>query len=132
LDQFVRKRYSEEQDCDCLSENKKPEKRSNDPEHNVHREKRATRHCRVKKKHGNRILDLHAPVQRRLRMRSGCALNAGGIEAMAAGGLTARGRAIPAEAMEGQTFSGRQAQRVNLSGMVPGASRCRAQADRLR
>jgi hypothetical protein len=52
-------------------------------------------------------------------MRSGCALNAGGIEAMAAGGLTARGRAIPAEAMEGQTFSGRQAQRVNLAGLVP-------------
>jgi hypothetical protein len=25
----------------------------------------------------------------------------------------------PPEAMEGQTFSGRQAQRVNLSGMVP-------------
>jgi len=29
-----------------------------------------------------------------------------------------RGRAIPAEAMEGQTFSGRQAQRFNLAGMV--------------
>jgi capsid assembly protease len=28
--------------------------------------------------------------------------------------VLARGRAIPAEAMEGQTFSGRQAQRVNL------------------
>jgi signal peptide peptidase SppA len=33
--------------------------------------------------------------------------------------VLARGRAIPAEAMEGQTFSGRQAQRVNLSGLVP-------------
>jgi len=33
--------------------------------------------------------------------------------------VLARGRAIPAEAMEGQTFSGRQAQRFNLSGMVP-------------
>ena len=32
--------------------------------------------------------------------------------------VLARGRAIPAEAMEGQTFSGRQAQRVNLAGMV--------------
>jgi hypothetical protein len=46
---------------------------------------------------------------------------------MAAGGLTARGRASPAEAMEGQTFSGRQAQRVNLSGWfltsrMPGAN----------
>jgi signal peptide peptidase SppA len=30
-----------------------------------------------------------------------------------------RGRAIPAEAMEGQTFSGKQAQRHNLAGMVP-------------
>lgn len=29
-----------------------------------------------------------------------------------------RGRSIPAEAMEGQTFSGRQAQRFNLAGMV--------------
>ena len=29
------------------------------------------------------------------------------------------GRSIPAEAMEGQTFSGRQAQRFNLAGMVP-------------
>jgi signal peptide peptidase SppA len=33
--------------------------------------------------------------------------------------VLAKGRAIPAEAMEGQTFSGRQAQRHNLSGMVP-------------
>lgn len=33
--------------------------------------------------------------------------------------VLARGRAIPAEAMEGQTFSGRQAQRHNLAGMVP-------------
>ena len=33
--------------------------------------------------------------------------------------VLARGRAIPAEAMEGQTFSGRQAQRFNLAGMVP-------------
>ena len=33
--------------------------------------------------------------------------------------VLARGRAIPADAMEGQTFSGRQAQRVNLAGMVP-------------
>ncbi len=33
--------------------------------------------------------------------------------------VLSRGRAIPAEAMEGQTFSGRQAQRVNLAGMVP-------------
>ena len=33
--------------------------------------------------------------------------------------VLARGRSIPAEAMEGQTFSGRQAQRVNLAGMVP-------------
>jgi signal peptide peptidase SppA len=33
--------------------------------------------------------------------------------------VLARGRAIPPEAMEGQTFSGRQAQRVNLAGMVP-------------
>ena len=32
--------------------------------------------------------------------------------------VLARGRAIPAEAMEGQTFSGRQAQRQNLAGMV--------------
>jgi signal peptide peptidase SppA len=32
--------------------------------------------------------------------------------------VLARGRAIPAEAMEGQTFSGRQAQRHNLAGMV--------------
>ena len=32
--------------------------------------------------------------------------------------VLARGRAIPAEAMEGQTFSGRQAQRFNLAGMV--------------
>ncbi len=34
------------------------------------------------------------------------------------GAVLARGRAIPAEAMEGQTFSGRQAQRFNLAGMV--------------
>ena len=33
--------------------------------------------------------------------------------------VLSRGRAIPAEAMEGQTFSGRQAQRHNLAGMVP-------------
>ena len=33
--------------------------------------------------------------------------------------VLARGRSIPAEAMEGQTFSGRQAQRFNLAGMVP-------------
>ena len=32
--------------------------------------------------------------------------------------VLAKGRAIPAEAMEGQTFSGRQAQRQNLAGMV--------------
>ena len=32
--------------------------------------------------------------------------------------VLARGRSIPPEAMEGQTFSGRQAQRVNLAGMV--------------
>lgn len=32
--------------------------------------------------------------------------------------VLARGRSIPAEAMEGQTFSGRQAQRYNLAGMV--------------
>jgi signal peptide peptidase SppA len=33
--------------------------------------------------------------------------------------VLAKGRAIPPEAMEGQTFSGRQAQRHNLAGMVP-------------
>jgi signal peptide peptidase SppA len=33
--------------------------------------------------------------------------------------VLASGRAIPTEAMEGQTFSGRQAQRLNLAGMVP-------------
>ena len=33
--------------------------------------------------------------------------------------VLAKGRAIPAEAMEGQTFSGKQAQRHNLAGMVP-------------
>ncbi|MBN8459426.1 MAG: S49 family peptidase [Verrucomicrobia bacterium] len=33
--------------------------------------------------------------------------------------VLARGRAIPPEAMEGQTFSGRQAQRFNLAGLVP-------------
>ncbi|MCX6878202.1 MAG: S49 family peptidase, partial [Verrucomicrobia bacterium] len=33
--------------------------------------------------------------------------------------VLARGRSIPAEAMEGQTFSGRQAQRFNLAGTVP-------------
>lgn len=33
--------------------------------------------------------------------------------------VLARGRAVQAEAMEGQTFSGRQAQRLNLAGMVP-------------
>jgi signal peptide peptidase SppA len=32
--------------------------------------------------------------------------------------VLAKGRAIPPEAMEGQTFSGRQAQRHNLAGMV--------------
>ena len=32
--------------------------------------------------------------------------------------VLSRGRAIPPEAMEGQTFSGRQAQRHNLAGMV--------------
>ena len=32
--------------------------------------------------------------------------------------VLARGRAIPAEAMEGQTFRGRQAERHNLAGMV--------------
>jgi signal peptide peptidase SppA len=33
--------------------------------------------------------------------------------------VLSRGRAIPAEAMEGQAFSGKQAQRHNLAGMVP-------------
>jgi signal peptide peptidase SppA len=33
--------------------------------------------------------------------------------------VLSRGRSIPAEAMEGQTFSGKQAQRHNLAGMVP-------------
>ena len=33
--------------------------------------------------------------------------------------VLSKGRAIPAEAMEGQTFSGKQAQRQNLAGMVP-------------
>ena len=33
--------------------------------------------------------------------------------------VLAKGRAIPPSAMEGQTFSGRQAQRYNLAGMVP-------------
>ena len=33
--------------------------------------------------------------------------------------VLAKGRAIPPEAMEGQTFSGKQAQRHNLAGMVP-------------
>ncbi|RYD59707.1 MAG: S49 family peptidase [Verrucomicrobiaceae bacterium] len=33
--------------------------------------------------------------------------------------VLAKGRAIPAEAMEGQTFSGKQAQRHNLAGMIP-------------
>ena len=33
--------------------------------------------------------------------------------------VLAKGRSIPADAMEGQTFSGRQAQRFNLAGMVP-------------
>ena len=33
--------------------------------------------------------------------------------------VLARGRSIPPEAMEGQTFSGRQAQRMNLAGLVP-------------
>jgi signal peptide peptidase SppA len=34
--------------------------------------------------------------------------------------VLARGRAIPAEALEGQSFSGRQAQRHNLAGLVSG------------
>ena len=34
------------------------------------------------------------------------------------GAVLARGRSIPAEAMEGQAFTGRQAQRFNLAGMV--------------
>jgi signal peptide peptidase SppA len=33
--------------------------------------------------------------------------------------VLARGRNIPASAMEGQTFSGKQAQRFNLAGLVP-------------
>ncbi len=33
--------------------------------------------------------------------------------------VLAGGRSIPADAMEGQTFSGKQAQRFNLAGMVP-------------
>ena len=33
--------------------------------------------------------------------------------------VLARGRSIPAEAMEGQTFTGRQAQQFNLAGVVP-------------
>lgn len=33
--------------------------------------------------------------------------------------VLSKGRKVPAEAMEGQTFSGRQAQRSNLAGMVP-------------
>ncbi len=33
--------------------------------------------------------------------------------------VLAKGRAIPPEAMEGQSFSGRAAQRMNLAGMVP-------------
>ena len=33
--------------------------------------------------------------------------------------VLARGRSIPPAAMEGQTFSGRQAQRMNLAGLVP-------------
>jgi septal ring factor EnvC (AmiA/AmiB activator) len=33
--------------------------------------------------------------------------------------VLSKGRKVPAEAMEGQTFSGRQAQRFNLAGMVP-------------
>lgn len=33
--------------------------------------------------------------------------------------VLARGRAIPHDAMEGQAFSGRNAQRMNLAGMVP-------------
>lgn len=33
--------------------------------------------------------------------------------------VLSRGRSIPAEAMEGQTFSGKQAQRLNLAGVVP-------------
>ena len=46
----------------------------------------------------------------------------GNIEETAAefrAAVLARGRAIPPEAMEGQDFSGRQAQRLNLAGMVP-------------
>jgi signal peptide peptidase SppA len=41
--------------------------------------------------------------------------------------VLAEGRSIPADAMEGQTFSGKQAQRFNLAGMVPN----RAEAMRL-
>jgi ClpP class serine protease len=33
--------------------------------------------------------------------------------------VLSKGRKVPTEAMEGQTFSGRQAQRFNLAGMVP-------------
>lgn len=33
--------------------------------------------------------------------------------------VLSKGRKVPAEAMEGQTFSGRQAQHFNLAGMVP-------------
>lgn len=33
--------------------------------------------------------------------------------------VLSRGRAIPAEALEGQAFSGKQAQKMNLAGMVP-------------
>ncbi len=33
--------------------------------------------------------------------------------------VLARGRSIPPEAMEGQSFTGRQAQRLNLAGVVP-------------
>jgi len=50
----------------------------------------------------------------REHIRSNLAETAGEFHAA----VLARGRAIPAEAMEGQTFSGRQAQRFNLAGMV--------------
>ena len=47
-------------------------------------------------------------------IRSNLAETAGDFHAA----VLARGRSIPPEAMEGQTFSGRQAQRFNLAGMV--------------
>ena len=48
-------------------------------------------------------------------IRSNLAETAGEFHAA----VLARGRSIPAEAMEGQTFTGRQAQKFNLAGMVP-------------